>query len=206
VGRSCSKNMGADPEKTVKTGLMLFAFDVDGTTSWGSPPGPITPDLLKSLKSQRHIIVGASGHLRPWQVREFADRGIELDACPMKNSEELRKIKEELRADRYILIGDSPIDQEIASSAGYEYMTPLQFLHFLSANPWGLNMGSGGNNLPGYINVDNRPETNPDMVYDLERKDTKLWDFGSMEGRIPSQMEPLEDGEDSISRALLSPH
>jgi len=148
---------------------LLLALDVNGTTSWGLPPGQITPDILKSLKAEGHLIVGASGHIPESQVKEFADRGIELDACPAKNMESLRKVKEEFKADRYILIGDSPIDQEIAAGAGYEYMAPIQFLSFISGNPRGLNLGSGGNNLPGYTNVDNRPETNPDMVYDLEK-------------------------------------
>jgi len=147
---------------------MLLAFDVDGTMSWGSPPGPITPELLKALKAERHLIVGASGHAPEFQVKEFADRGIALDACPTKSLEGLRKVKEEFKADRYILVGDSPTDRETALDAGYEHMTPVQFLAQILGCP-GLNLGSGGNNLPGYINVDSRKETNPDLVYDLEK-------------------------------------
>jgi len=32
-----------------------------------------------------------------------------------------------------------------------------------------LNMGAGEGKLPGYMNVDNRPEANPDVLYDLEK-------------------------------------
>jgi len=148
---------------------LLLAFDVDGVLIWGNPPGMISSDVLKGLKAQGHLIIGASGHIIEMQIKEFEEQGIKLDACPGKNVETLKKVKNELKAQRYILIGDTSLDETVAKLAGYEYMSPIQFLSWLEGKPLGLNMGSGGDNKTGYLNVDNRREANPDMVYDLEK-------------------------------------
>jgi len=161
--------MGANLEGESLKVKILYAWDIDGVLNWGSPPGPVAPEILKNLKTQGHFIVGASGHVIEMQIKEFKERGIELDACPTKNPEALREVRESFKALRYILIGDAPIDKEVASKAGYEYMTPIQFLSWLEGKPLGLNLGSGGDNRIGYINVDNRRDAHPDLVYDLEK-------------------------------------
>jgi len=114
--------------------------------------------------------VGASGHAPEMQLKEFADHGIELDACPTKSPEALAELVKKIKAERYILIGDETIDREVADKAGYEYMSPLKFLNFLKGGnmPIKLNMGSG-DRVEGYVNVDVRPEVRPDVLWDLEK-------------------------------------
>lgn len=112
--------------------MNVISFDVDGTTIWGNPPGPITPEMIKVEIDKGNHVVGGSNHGIPQQDAEFRAHGIKLLMVCQKVG--LSKAKEKwMNAGRYIHVGDSINDDgRAAKAAGFEYMTPEEYVESLN--------------------------------------------------------------------------
>ena len=102
-----------------------YSFDIDGTMDWGG--GPIPVFILKKLQADGHIILGGSDHPEVTQWNEFEMNGIELDEVPMKSRLGLMKEKYP-NCKHYYHIGDTNDDRQTALEAGFDYLTPNEFL------------------------------------------------------------------------------
>lgn len=105
--------------------MIVFGMDVDGTTEWGVPPGPVTIKMLQDLVGVGHKLVGASAHRRAPQIAEFESRGIELAGCSGKAG--MQYIKAVFLADRYIWVDDGPLAVPLCRWWHIELMRPEQF-------------------------------------------------------------------------------
>ena len=108
--------------------MNLISYDVDGTVSWGNPPGPITPEMIIDEVNFGNHVVGGSNHDIAVQDAEFRAHGIKLLMVCQKVG--LSRAKEKWpNARRYIHVGDSVNDDgKAAKAAGFEYLTPEEYV------------------------------------------------------------------------------
>lgn len=104
---------------------VVISFDLDGTLSFGDPPGPIEPEHLNKLKKGKYTIGGASGKEIEYQKKKWEENGITPQFIVKK--QKMKKLKK-MNADKYIHVGDMEDDAELADNAGFRFLNPYQFI------------------------------------------------------------------------------
>jgi len=111
--------------------MNVISFDLDLTCEFAYVPGPVTADMIKAEIAKGNAIVGGSD----WPVREqeefFLKAGIKPDMVCLKLGLKEAKRNWNVNAKRYIHIGDAETDREAAKFAGFEYMTPEEYMESL---------------------------------------------------------------------------
>ncbi len=102
----------------------LISFDIDGTLEVGDPPGAIT--LATVLRAHELGIVIGSCSDRPISVQRalWARHDVPMRFTVLK--QHLPSVRESFEVDHYLHIGDSPIDEQMAREAGFEFLDSLQ--------------------------------------------------------------------------------
>lgn len=104
---------------------MLVSLDIDGTFELGDPPGPITLEFVRSARAQGVIIGSASDRTLREQNAIWTLAGIEPDFTSRKH--ELAKIRAAYACERFLHIGDTPVDAHCAALAGFEFISVHEF-------------------------------------------------------------------------------
>jgi hypothetical protein len=105
--------------------IWAIALDCDGTCWAGTPPGPISRDLVERLVAAGHVVkmIGNPDRSRQsgFPVLRPDDRSKSLA---------LRQFKESMRADRYLVVDDTP-GQYPEGWPGWEFLSPQEFLRLV---------------------------------------------------------------------------
>jgi phosphoglycolate phosphatase-like HAD superfamily hydrolase len=104
-----------------------FAFDRDGTVTWGSPPGPIKKEYLLELRKLGYDIGGSGGQLPEEQYSNWGKQGIKPDFAVFKG--DLSTLKRKYKS--VIHVGDDVTDRQVARNSGFGYMTPEEFVAWI---------------------------------------------------------------------------
>ena len=99
--------------------MTLVSFDIDGTMSFGDPPGPLTVELVRRCRARGHRIGSGSDRTERNQRELWLENGIELDFVSLKHR--LGELRARFPATRCIHIGDTEMDQYFARQAGFEF-------------------------------------------------------------------------------------
>ena len=99
--------------------MKLISFDIDGTMSFGAPPGTITPELVKQAQAMGYIIGSASDRTIANQKDLWKENGVEVDFVSLKHH--LQEVRERFAADDYLHIGDTDMDRHFALQAGFRF-------------------------------------------------------------------------------------
>jgi hypothetical protein len=99
---------------------VLVSFDIDGTMTFGSPPGPIAADVALTLIGQGCVVGVASDWPRSQQARLWEAHGEEVAFIGGKHH--LPEVKERFGAERYVHVGDTEVDERYARIAGFEFV------------------------------------------------------------------------------------
>lgn len=119
---------------------MIISFDVDGTLECGTPPGPIPLAVLIRLMVDGHRLGLTGGHKRVPQDIQVSWRGpqkgrhgpylwskvVGIDERAEVKAQVLRE--QSTSDDVAIHVGDEATDYLAAVKAGWEFLTPQQFL------------------------------------------------------------------------------
>ena len=111
--------------------MNVISFDLDGTCEFAYAPGPVTADMIKAEIARGNAIIGGSD----WPVKDqkefFGKVGIKLDMICLKPDLKEAKRNWNTNAERYIHVGDTATDKEAAETAGFQYMTPGEYVESL---------------------------------------------------------------------------
>ncbi|HLG68245.1 MAG TPA: HAD family hydrolase [Acidimicrobiales bacterium] len=99
--------------------MVLVSFDIDGTLSFGDPPGPITLAMVAEAKRRGHVIGSASDRTLREQRRMWEQAGIEVDFVSHKHH--LGDTRDRFSCSRLVHIGDTTVDEHYAKLAGFEF-------------------------------------------------------------------------------------
>ncbi|MBI2868049.1 MAG: hypothetical protein HYX97_06915 [Chloroflexi bacterium] len=105
----------------------LISFDIDGTMSFGSPPGVIVVELALMERTQGNLIGSASDRTVSDQQRLWAAHGVTPDFTILKHT--MAQLKQQFSASAYWHIGDGDMDQLFAVKAGFRFFLPKDYLH-----------------------------------------------------------------------------
>jgi len=86
---------------------------------FGSPPGTITPDVVRRAKSMGFIVGSASDRPISNQVQLWQEHAVEVDFVSLKHR--LTEIKDRFEATRHVHIGDTEMDRYFATQAGFDF-------------------------------------------------------------------------------------
>lgn len=100
----------------------IFSFDIDGTLEVGDPPGPVTLDLVRRVKSLGHVIGSCSDRTLSEQASMWSRNDIEADFVSLKY--QLPDILARFPSERAIHVGDSYVDRMYAEKADFTYLPP----------------------------------------------------------------------------------
>jgi hypothetical protein len=99
--------------------MTLISFDIDGTMTFGDPPGPLTVELVRRCRSLGYRIGSGSDRTERNQWELWRAHGIELDFVSLKHR--LGDVRGRFEVTRFIHIGDTEMDQYFARQAGFEF-------------------------------------------------------------------------------------
>ena len=99
---------------------MLVSFDIDGTMTFGDPPGPITAELVRSVSAAGHVIGSASDRTRSDQAALWALH--DIDVAFVGGKHHLADVRERFPVERHLHIGDTHVDEHFARLAGFEFV------------------------------------------------------------------------------------
>ncbi len=99
--------------------MTLISFDIDGTMIFGSPPGSITPDIVRRAKSMGLIVGSASDRPISNQVQLWKEHAVEVDFVSLKHH--LHDVRKKFGATRHVHIGDTEMDRYFAEQAGFDF-------------------------------------------------------------------------------------
>ncbi|HJM89931.1 MAG TPA: HAD family hydrolase [Dehalococcoidia bacterium] len=102
----------------------LISFDIDGTLEVGDPPGEITLATVR-LAHELGIVIGSCSD-RPVGVQQalWAKHDIPMRFTVLKQN--LMDVRASFDVDHYMHTGDSPIDEQMAREAEFEFLDSLQ--------------------------------------------------------------------------------
>jgi len=100
--------------------ITLVSFDIDGTLEQGDPPGIITIEMLRSVKRRGHVI--GSGSDRPLSYQRELWKRLQIDADFTVLKHRLAEIKTRFLAHAYYHIGDTDVDDDLATRAGFRFL------------------------------------------------------------------------------------
>ena len=100
--------------------ITLVSFDIDGTLELGDPPGMITIEMLRRLKRRGYLI--GSGSDRPLSYQRELWKRLRIDADFTALKHRLAEIKARFPAQAYYHIGDTEVDDDLATRAGFRFL------------------------------------------------------------------------------------
>jgi hypothetical protein len=100
--------------------LVVVSFDIDGTMEFGDPPGPVSAAVARELVARGHVVGVASDWPRSAQQPLWSGHGVEPEFVGGKHH--LHEVKARFRADRYVHVGDTDVDEHYALLAGFEFL------------------------------------------------------------------------------------
>ncbi len=98
----------------------LISFDIDGTLEVGDPPGGITMEMVRQVKSLGYLIGSCSDRTVSEQQRIWRDHGIVVDFTVLKHR--LEAVKKQFQAEEYYHVGDTETDRRVALQAGFSFL------------------------------------------------------------------------------------
>ena len=114
--------------------ITLVSFDIDGTLELGDPPGIITIEMLRSVKRRGYVI--GSGSDRPVSYQRELWRRLQIDADFTVLKHRLAEIKTRFSAQTYYHIGDTDVDDDLATRAGFRFLRAAAAAHAV----WGQEL------------------------------------------------------------------
>ena len=113
------------------SGITLVSFDIDGTLEIGDPPGIITIPMVRHAKRLGYVIGTCSDRPIRFQQELWERLRIAADFTVLKHR--LADVKASFRAQAYYHIGDTELDDFVASGAGFRFLRADATAHRL----WG---------------------------------------------------------------------
>jgi hypothetical protein len=99
---------------------MLISFDIDGTMTFGEPPGPVPVSFAQAAIDAGHVVGSASDRIISAQAGLWSAHGTAVRFTEHKHR--LALLRERFPAVvRFIHVGDTDIDQRYASAAAFEF-------------------------------------------------------------------------------------
>ena len=98
----------------------LVSFDIDGTLEVGDPPGIITISMVRRAKRLGYVIGSCSDRPLRFQRELWERLRISADFTVLKHR--LIDVKALFRAATYYHIGDTDVDDAVASQAGFRFL------------------------------------------------------------------------------------
>jgi len=105
---------------TAETARTLVSFDIDGTLEVGDPPGIVTVSMVRQAKSLGYLIGSCSDRPVRFQQELWVRLGIGVDFTVLKHR--LADVKALFQATAYYHIGDTEVDDSVASRAGFRFL------------------------------------------------------------------------------------
>ena len=105
--------------------MLLVTFDIDGTMEFGDPVGIVTKQVVNFYRDNGVIVGSASDRTKSTQLNMWSKYGFEVDFAIVKHKiPEL--MTEYKQCQVFWHVGDRPVDQQIASDAGFTFFWPDQ--------------------------------------------------------------------------------
>ena len=98
----------------------LISFDIDGTLEFGEPRGSITMDFVRAVQRKGCIIGSCSDRPLSYQQTMWQKHGVVTDFTALKQN--LDDVKSRFKAESYIHIGDTDVDEFFAGKAGFLFI------------------------------------------------------------------------------------
>jgi phosphoglycolate phosphatase-like HAD superfamily hydrolase len=99
---------------------LLLSFDIDGTLEIGDPPGSISIALVRRAKTLGYVVGSCSDRPISFQEAMWQRLGLVADFTVLKHR--LGEIKARFAAGRYYHVGDTELDEEVATAAGFRFL------------------------------------------------------------------------------------
>jgi len=100
--------------------VRLISFDIDGTLETGSPPGPITIDVVRMVKANGWLIGSCSDKTVTAQRLMWESHGVLTDFTVVKHHLEI--VRAQFDVESYLHIGDTDVDRFHALKAGFDFL------------------------------------------------------------------------------------
>lgn len=121
-------------DKPTLVPLLLISFDIDGTMTFGDPPGPVPVSFVQAAIDAGHVVGCASDRTRSAQLALWAAHGTTLQFTGHKH--QLAALRERFPgAVGFIHVGDTHVDEHYAAAAGFEFWPVDEAATFL-ARDW----------------------------------------------------------------------
>jgi hypothetical protein len=111
--------------------ITLVSFDIDGTLEIGDPPGIITIPMVREAKRLGYVIGSCSDRPIRFQQELWGKLRIAADFTVLKHR--LADVKARFAAAAYYHIGDTELDDVVATGAGFRFLRADATAHRL----WG---------------------------------------------------------------------
>lgn len=98
----------------------LVSFDIDGTLEFGDPRGSITMEMVRKVQAKGIWVGSCSDRPVSYQQQMWDRHGMTVDFTVLKNR--LDDVKSEFKADSFLHIGDTDMDEFFASQAGFQFL------------------------------------------------------------------------------------
>ena len=102
------------------SGVVLVSFDIDGTLEVGDPPGIVTIAMVRHAQRVGYVIGSCSDRTIRYQEALWSRLGIPPDFTVLKHR--LADVKARFAAQAYYHIGDTEVDDHVASTAGFRFL------------------------------------------------------------------------------------
>jgi hypothetical protein len=100
--------------------VTLVSFDIDGTLEVGDPPGIVTIALVRDARRRGYVIGTCSDRPISHQQRLWERFAMVPDFTALKHR--LVEVKARFSAQAYYHIGDTDLDRDMATMAGFEFL------------------------------------------------------------------------------------
>ena len=100
--------------------IALVSFDIDGTLEVGDPPGIVTIAMVRHAQRIGYVIGSCSDRTIRYQEALWGRLGIAPDFTVLKHR--LSDVKARFVAQTYYHIGDTELDDHVASTAGFRFL------------------------------------------------------------------------------------
>lgn len=106
--------------------MKLISFDIDGTLTFGSPPGAISVERILQEKALGHLVGSASDRTVTDQRELWKKWGLEPDFIVLKHR--LEDLRLQFQAGEYLHVGDGEMDRFFAERAGFGFQLPADYM------------------------------------------------------------------------------
>tara|TARA_B100000686_G_scaffold91110_1_gene97716 strand:+ start:421 stop:960 length:540 start_codon:yes stop_codon:yes gene_type:complete len=105
--------------------MLLVTFDIDGTMEFGDPVGVVTKEVVQFYRDNGVLVGSASDRTKSTQLNMWNSFGFQVDFAIVKHK--IPELMEEYtQCKSFWHVGDRPVDQQIASNAGFTFFWPDQ--------------------------------------------------------------------------------